>query len=99
MVMPQSRRGTRIKSLKRRKRRGKIKRRDGGGGRIENEKIRIRKTRKIERRTEKRRRERGKEKEVSKVYLITMTRNDLCFEEIQVIRHICSILEILNVLA
>lgn len=56
---------TKTTSLKERKgriRRGKIKTRDGEGGRIETEKIRTRKTRKTKERRTERRSEREKEK-------------------------------------
>lgn len=63
-----------IKSFKERKRRirgGKIKIRDGEGGRIEIEKIRIRKIRKIKERRIKRRSEREKEvSNILKIYLM-----------------------------
>lgn len=62
-----------IKSFKERKRRirgGKIKIRDGEGGRIEIEKIRIRKIRKIKERRIERRSEREKEvSNILKIYL------------------------------
>lgn len=62
-----------IESFKKRKRRirgGKIKIRDGEGGRIEIEKIRIRKMRKIKERRIERRSEREKEvSNILKIYL------------------------------
>lgn len=73
MEMLQLKLETKTKSLKKRKRRirgGKIKTRDGEGGRIETEKIRTRKTRKTKERRIERRSEREKEvSNILKIYL------------------------------
>lgn len=73
MEMLQLKLETKTKSLEERKRRirgGKIKTRDGEGGRIETEKIRTRKTRKTKERRIERRSEREKEvSNILKIYL------------------------------
>lgn len=73
MEMLQLKLETKTKSLKKRKRRirgGKIKTRDGEGGRIETEKIRTRKTRRTKERRTERRSEREKEvSNILKIYL------------------------------
>lgn len=69
---------TKTTSLKERKgriRRGKIKTRDGEGGRIETEKIRTRKTRKTKERRTERRSEREKEVSNSENSLEALKRN------------------------